>query len=124
MATRQDLCLATLRKFGIPGAGQTASAEDIAAVNAVIDGAMDELSANYVFSRDGVPDSGSIGSITSGNIAAGFVDPLAGYLTKFVADDFGQSMSEAETRAALAESRLRVMQYEAQTDEPIRFQSF
>lgn len=93
--TQTDLTTAVLEELGAVGSGQTASAEDTAAVVAKIDPALANLAARnsiYIPDSDDIPDEA--------------FTPLVAYLAEICAPKFGRPTNPAAKNAAEDELRL------------------
>jgi predicted alpha-1,6-mannanase (GH76 family) len=94
--SRQQLIALALRRLGIPGAGQTAEAEDVAVIEETIDAVMADLGDRGIYSwgdSDEFDDSA--------------VMHLAAILADAAAPSFDQPQDE--TVRLLAEKRLRAL---------------
>lgn len=94
--TRSDLIVATLELLNAIGAGQDPSPEDVAKIDALINGKLDELEIReilYVGDRSEFEDA--------------IVDPLASLLAVMAAPSFGQARNY-ETEM-MSERRLRTL---------------
>lgn len=92
MKTRTDLITATLTLLQADGgAGQSPEAEDVAQIEAIIDGKLDELAAReilYVDDREEFADA--------------VIDPLSVILANTAAPRYGQARDEGRRLAAEA----------------------
>lgn len=94
MISREQLVNRSLRKLGVIGAGQAASAEDFAVVNEVVQPIMDDLGTRSIYfwgDPDQIDDASS--------------EHLAEILANSCAKDFGKAPDE--NVRLLAERRLR-----------------
>lgn len=111
MATKQQLINRVLFLTGAKGAGQTAAAEDVAEVEEVLPGKLDELAKRKIVY---VPD------------ADDFDDALLEWLAILLANSVGPAFGSAMDAGAiaLAESRLRAMQTQPTPSNPARVEYF
>jgi hypothetical protein len=120
--TRGDLVNRALNILGAVGSGQTASPEDVALVDALVDPVLEELARRGVTY---VGNGGVEGDMTTGDFSPSEFIPLAITLAKAAVSDFGGDIAGAYSMAVDAEARLRAMQNVGDdTDEPIRFMSY
>lgn len=106
MKTRADLVNRALKLLGVASAGQPIEAEDYAVADAAIEPKFAELarrSVIYVPNPDEIDDE--------------LLQWLAILIAQDVAPDFGAAMDT--TAITIAESRLREMQPQVQTSQPI-----
>lgn len=94
MKTRQDLIVATLYLLNAIAAGQNPEAEDVDAIDAIIDGKLDELSIREVAF---FPDKDQFEDF--------YIDPLAIILANTAAPGFGQPRNPDSV--AMAEATLQ-----------------
>jgi hypothetical protein len=92
--TRLELVTRALEKQGIPGAGQTPEAEDIALVDKVVDPVMSDLATRDIYVW-GNPDT----------LDEDAFEHLADLLSNAISRDYGNQPDEQ--RRLMAESRLR-----------------
>lgn len=109
--TREQLVGIALRRLGIPGAGQTASAEDTQAVDEYVGSVMADLSRRNIF-QWGDPDQ----------IDDAAAQHLATILADAAAPDFGQPQDDQ--RRLMAESRLRLLDQAVLSGQPLRVDYF
>lgn len=94
MKSKQELIARALAKLGVPGAGQTASAEDTALVDAVVEPTMSDLATRDIWVW-GNPDEYDEDAF----------EHLAGILANAVAEDFGKAFDPGKQE--YLEGRLR-----------------
>lgn len=109
--TREQLVLRALNELGVPGAGQTPSAEDAQIVDAEIGPLLSDLAKRNIYNY-GDPDA----------IEEDAFVHLAVILANSVARQFGQAQDESER--IYRESRLRDLHYFLPASTPIRVQYF
>lgn len=107
----QQLIALALDEFGIPGAGQTASAEDVAKVNERVNSVMDDLARRDVW-HWGDPDQ--IEDAAALHLAVILANATAGAFDR-PSDDQKRNM---------AESRLRLLDRPILTGQPVRSEYF
>lgn len=111
MISRQQLILRALQKNGVVGAGQTASAEDVALVDVVIDPTMSDLATRDIWVW-GAPDEFDDDAS----------EHLAGILANATATDFGKSFDPALQE--YLEKRLRRLSLYTLSGQPQRVDYF
>ena len=116
--TRRDLIDRALSELGVIAAGQTPSAEDVSAVDQLVDAVLDELSTREIVYVD---DPGETGP-TGGAIEPGVFLPVASWLANVASPDFGGQYSP-DIEAAL-EIRLRRITSARPTFEPMQAEHF
>jgi len=116
--TRRDLIDRALSELGVIAAGQTPSAEDVSAVDQLVDAVCDELSTREIVYIDAPGEPGPDG----GEIEPGVFLPLASWLANVAAPDFGAQYSP-EVEAAL-ETRLRRITATRPTYQPMQAEHF
>lgn len=109
--TREALILLALKELGVPGAGQTASAEDKQTVDDKLNSVMDDLALRHVYTW-GDPDS----------IEDAAVLHLAVILANASAREFGQPQDEM--RRLMSEGRLKELRQYIDAGDPIRANYF
>ncbi len=105
MITKEQLILRALQKNGVPGAGQTPSAEDVALVEAVIDPTMSDLATRSIYTW-GDPDEYDDDAS----------EHLAGILANATAEDFGKAFDGGKQE--YFEARLRRLQVTVLSGQP------
>lgn len=96
MKTRSDLIVASLELLNAIAAAQEPSAEDVSAIDKLIDGQLSELNRRKVFSAN-----------SKTQFDDDYVDPLAIIMANAAAPSFGQPRNPASKLEA--ENRLREM---------------
>jgi hypothetical protein len=110
-ATRPELIDAVLAKLGLPGAGQSNSAEDVAKIDGMIDQCLDDLVGQEVIrlqDHDEFPYT--------------IFNQLVVYIAETAADDFGKPMNVAMQERAM--QQLRVAARGGPTYETMRSEYF
>lgn len=103
--SREALVLLALEELGVPGAGQTPSAEDKATIDNKLNAVMDDLAERNIFTwgdPDQTPDAAAI--------------HIAVCMAQASARSFGQAKDEAAR--LLAEARLRELKQVILSDQP------
>lgn len=111
MKTREQLVRRTLQKLKVLAAGQTPSAEDAQVVDDEIEPVLSDLSVRNIY-HFGDPDQ----------IEDEAFVHLADVLAQSVAADFGRDQDES--MRILAENRLRRIQAETLSYQPLRVEYF
>jgi len=111
MKTRADLIASTLKLLNAIAAGQTPEPEDVAEVDAILDGKLDELNDReiiYLSDYDEIDDK--------------FIDPLAIILANTVAPAFGQPRNPDSV--ATAERTLHAMKANSYVGQALQVDYF
>lgn len=103
--SREELVLLALKELGVPGTGQTASAEDKGTVNDKLNSVMDDLAQRNIYAW-GDPDQTEDAAALH----------LAAILANASAREFG--LPQDETRRIMAENRLRGLKQVIVTGQP------
>lgn len=109
--SREKLILLALEELGVPGAGQTPSAEDKKTVDDKLNSVMDDLALRNIYVW-GDPDS--------------IEDAAAIHLAKIMAHASARSFGQAQDEAArlYAEGRLRELRPYVDAGDPVRAEYF
>lgn len=116
--SRRDLIDRALAELGVIAAGQTPSAEDVSAVDQLVDAVCDELSTREIVYIDAPGEVGPSG----GEIDPGVFLAVASWLANVAAPDFGGQYSP-DIEAAL-EARLRRITAARPTYQPMQAEHF
>lgn len=111
MKSRQELITRTLQRLGVIGAGQTAAAEDVAAVDAEIEPVMSDLATRNIFNW-GDPDEYDEDAFLH----------LVMILANSLAEDFGKAMDDS--KRLYAERRLRGLNVVVLSGQPQKVEWF
>jgi hypothetical protein len=124
--SRLHLIYETLQTLGVVSVNEPASADAVDKVDRLINPVLAELQKRSVYSGANI---GTYGTTSTGAFPDSDLIPLAQALTRSAAIALGQkfvqgSMSDFVQLAGDGESRLRSMQQQIQSDEPISFRDY